>query len=199
MRARWIPLACGSSRPTTFSARGQLHAGMPRHLVFRNKETPEQLQTVLESVARAGVHLHQSVSELPPESLPAVIAALAAGSAATLVALHSMPLINLQDSPAVSLSAFTRLRTLDLRQTMESPTVLRAAQLPPSIAELTLTLGVTLDEICDEPGGIFAPTLVGFHSLHNLRRITLADYHNWQLGFADTTEEQHGAGICRRA
>jgi len=169
-----------------------MHAGAPRHLVFSKKPTAEQLLTELTSVPLAGVELHKSAGKLPPESLPAVIAAMV-GSAATFTALYNFPLVELpRDIPGGGLAAFTRLRALSFRQRMESPMVLRAAQLPPSVEELTFMCHTPFDESSTDR--CLSPVLVGFHRLHSLRRITLVDYYEWRLSFEDTEETQHCLG-----
>ncbi len=168
-----------------------MHAGVPRHLVFREEQTAEQLHAVLASAPLASVQLHESVGKLPPDSLAMVTSALA-GSAATLAALRGFPLVELQGSPDGGLAAFTQLRALSLRQNLEAPRILHAAQLPASIEELTLIGDAVLNEFTNDP--YIPPTLVGFRSLHSLRRITLMHYHEWRWGVADAAEAQQVPG-----
>ena len=173
-------------RPTTAH---RCTAGVPWHRVFGKKATAEQLQMEFARVPLATVQLHRSVSKLPSESLASIVAALA-GSAATLTALLGFPLVELQDSPHGGLAAFSQLRVLGLRQNMESPKVLRAAQLPASIETLTLACRAKVDEFSSHE--CFPPVLVGLHGLQNLRRIRLADYDCWHLSCWDAEEGQHG-------
>ena len=158
----------------------KIHAGVPRHLVFREEETAERLQAVLASVPLASVELHTSVGQLPPASLSAVVSAMS-GSAATLTALYELPLAELRDMPGVA--PFTELRALDLRQRLKGPQALRAEKLPASIEQLTLTSRATLDDFMDDAGALCPPALVGIHRLPNLRRITLIHYFTWFLCF----------------
>ena len=82
------------------------------------------------------------------------------------------------------LAAFTRLRALTLRETRASPDVLRAAELPSSLTD------ITLDGARASSAGL--PWFVGLDQLRNLQRLTFAAYQCWRLGSWDDDTEQVG-------
>ena len=162
-------MLCNRVRPSSGSL---WHAGVPLHVVCRAELTPQQLRTALSSIPLASLKLHDSVALLPPETLSPIVSAIAR-SASTLVALHGLPRTRIQRGAAIGLAAFTRLRSLTLRQTTNQPARLQAAHLPPSLQELTLSMDVPRFE-----AALFTcclPKLVAVDGLHSLRRITLAN------------------------
>ncbi len=160
-----------------------LCAGVPLHAVLKSELAPEQLRTALASIPLASVALHDSVSTLPPETVSAIVSALA-GSAATITALHGFPLVAAREGPGVSLAALTQLRTLNMRQTLlRSPARLQASQLPASIEQLTFTGVAPHEDPQDDE--VYSPELIGFHKLRNLLYMTFADQHSWELMMLD--------------
>jgi len=154
---------------------------VPLHADFEAELASEQLRAALASVPLASVRLHASVTELPANALPEIASALA-GSSATLAALHGFPLIGPRDGPGVSLAALTQLRSLTLRQTLRSPEKLRASLLPASVEELRFT-GIPDNYL--QGDAKYVPELIGFHMLHNLRHLTFAGQHSWEVLMLD--------------
>ena len=145
-------------------------------MAFRSHLTPERLRAALSSVSVASMTLHNSPMQ-PPRVPPGLVSALA-GSAPTLTALHGLPTAELQSESQLPLAAFPRLRALTLRQTRNSPGVLPATLLPPSLKEFALTYSDAPND-----GDHNRPMrLVGFDALSQLRRITLAGHTFWPLG-----------------
>ena len=166
---------------------GPWHAGVPLHAATAPHLPAEFLCEALSGTCFVSVKLHHSLTLEPSEAPSLVVPALEPRSASTLTALHGLPLAALHDGTNAGLMAFTRLRVLTLCQTWGSPPILRAAQLPVSVEELTLSL-------CQEPDeGAYDTTLpcfAGFDSLCRLRRITLSHYRAWRLDSWDEHELQ---------
>ncbi len=140
----------------------------------------ERLLSVLASGCFGHVSLgHRRTAEAPPPEMPTqIVAALTGSSSSMLTAFHNLPLVQPEDQPPAALAAFTQLRTLTLRQTWDGPNILRLAQLPASLEELTLTPAA-------KPEDISVPVFVDLDSLPSLRRITCASYLGWELGSGD--------------
>jgi len=94
------------------------------------------------------------------------------GAAPTLSALHGLTLGELEVSQSLGLAAFARLRALTLRQLPAEPEVMCATLLPLSLVELRLK--------ADGPEQV-PPLLSSFGRLHQLRRITFANYFVWHF------------------
>jgi len=153
-------------------------------VVSRPQLAQERLHEALSSVFIASARLPDSVTCLPPHAMSAVVSALAR-SAATLTALHGLPM---PDGPAYDqLAAFTQLRVVTLRVTSDSPDVLRAGQLPPSLEQLTLQAPAQGYSSGVNTG---LPWFCGCDQLRSLRRITFAGYGVWRLGSWDPITEQ---------
>ena len=158
-------------------------AGVPLHVVFRTQLPPERLQAALSSVPVASVRLPESAAPLPPHAVSAVMSALAR-SAATLTALRGLPL---PDGPAFDqLAAFLQLRVVTLRVTSDSPEVLQASQLPPSLERMT----IQAPQGYSSGANAGLPWFSGCEQLRKLRRITFAGYGVWRLGSWDPATEQ---------
>ena len=119
------------------------------------------------------------VSDTPSRILSAL-----AGSAATLTALHGLPVVKPPAGcdPGLGLAAFTELRNLSLRQTWREMDVLQATDLPATLQDLKIVMNIA--EYRGTPlGQLQAPPLfVAFHRLQSLRRVTLAGYRLLNLG-----------------
>ena len=125
----------------------------------------------------ASVHVHLSARERwpPPSDTPSRIVSALAGSAATLTALHGLPLMEGQLRSAAGLGAFTRLRALSLLQATQGSELrsLQAAQLPTALEQLKLT-----QTVADPSLPIFAD----LDRLSSLRQLTFADNIIWDSG-----------------
>ena len=152
----------------TFMTRMQWHAGVPLHLEVRSVPELERLQEALPGMLVASVRL-LDVPALPAKTAAALVSALA-GSAATLHAVHGLPLQYSQD---IGLAALTQLRAVTLDQAGKSPVLLRATQLPASLEELTLR--------AVRGNGWALPWIEALDSLRNLRCITFVGYKGCHL------------------
>ena len=169
---------------------------MPLHLVFEKQLAPERLQAALSSVRAVGsLTLHDSVTKLPPDTPSLLVSALAETSASTLTALHGLPLLKPDWEPEPDLTPFTALRALTLRQTLESPELLRAANLPASLEEMTLLLSAPVMKVFADPFASCPPLFVGFERLRNLRRITIENYFFWELSSWDDEAQSDGPAM----
>jgi len=160
------------------------HVGVPLHV---EGMTPARLETAAQSGACFGsVHVHLSATPQwpPPSDTPSRILSALAGSAATLTALHGLPLVKppAGGDPGLGLAAFTELRDLSLRQTWREMDVLQATDLPASLQDLKVVMNIA--EHKGIPiGQLQAPPLfVAFDRLQSLRRVTLAGYRLLNLG-----------------
>jgi len=154
---------------------------VPVHIAFPERLTAGHIRTALSSVpAAASVSLPDSV--LMQTAPPSTLAAALAGSAATLTALHGLPLTELQSCMRFG-QAFTRLRALTLRHNqltsylvVEDRLVLDAQLLPSSLEDLTLAHSTVMDRssLTSLP-----PVLSGLSRLQHLRRITFAGDYIW--------------------
>ena len=160
------------------------HAGVPLNIICSTQLPAHELQAALASIRLASVTLHDSVTRLPPAAQITLLSAMM-GSAPTLTAIHGLPLGHLQDGEATALTAFTRLRALSLCQQLRSDSSLRARQLPASVEELTVAIGT--DYHAHMEHGTAGPpfTLVGFHELVSLRRISFCNRFHWNINFSD--------------
>ena len=141
----------------------------------------ERLLSVLASGCFSHVSLgHCSIEDAPPLHMPYdVVAALVGSSGSMLTALHNLPLVRLDDQPPAALALLPQLRSLTLRQIWNGPNILRLAQLPASLEQLTLTPA-------GRPEDIALPLFVGLDRLPSLRQLTFAFYSfGWELGSGD--------------
>ena len=160
---------------------------MPLHLVVRSRVGAEPLQAALPSVPAAGVGLPDSLSTLPLAWLPQFLSAMWDSSAA-FTAVHSPPVVEPPETPALTLTVFTRLRALSLPETLDPPEVLRATRLPTSVQELTLVRYPS----CYQTLGKRLPSFVDLNRLPNLRRITAVNHCIWKLSTWDDELQQAG-------
>jgi len=142
------------------------------HVTFPSHFTPERLKVALSHVPLAGVTLPNTASVL--STPPTVFVSALAGSAATLTALHGLPLVRLQCSVG---EALPRLRALTLRHRhLDTPLVLDAKLLPAELEQLTLTFSGVLDPYYYES----TPALVSsLDRLQSLRQIIFAGAYIW--------------------
>jgi len=116
--------------------------GVPLHV---EALTPARLEAAGRSGARFGsAHVHLSATEQwpQPSDTPSGIVSALAGSAATLTALHGLPLVKPPAGGDPVWAAFTELRDLSLRQTWRQMDVLRATELPASLQDLKLVMNI---------------------------------------------------------
>jgi len=175
------------------------HAGAPLHFDAGKRWSAERLQATLSRHSFVSVDLHTSLTREQPvrSRTPSQVLSALAGSASTLTALHGVPLLDPLRHRTLGLAAFTRLRALTLRQASDAVHELRAAQLPASLEELTVTLALPKPQLerviyyasVPRPN---VPVLVDFEGMTNLRRISFGDYWSWELASRDRQTGQRG-------